>query len=288
MNIYSRSISFLLLAAAAWFSLARPWQLPAAVANVSVTNDKFTPATTSINVNDQVLWTWPSGSFDHNVTSTSSPQAWTPSATQNGLVTFSHTFTAAGTFPYDCTIHASIGMKGSVSVAATVNPPPTVALTSPTNGTVLAAPASVTLKAGTTDSAGTVTNVEFLIGSSVVSNCPAAPFVATTNNLAAGSYSLSAVAMDNLGGKATNVVAVSVVTPVPIAISALHPSSGSFQFSYAANIGLNYVVQKTTNLATAAWVPVVTNQAAGSPVIFVDPQATNRLEFYRVGRLPNP
>ena len=274
------------LPAVACFSLAHSLPLSAAVVNVSVMSDFFSPASITISANDQVEWTW--GGSHHNVTSTSSPQAWTPSATQNAGATFVNTFTTAGTYPYECTIHASFGMKGSVTVNPASQPPPTVMLTSPTNGMTLAAPASLKLQASTTDSGGTVTNVQFLIGSSVVSNCTTAPFAATTNNVAAGVYSLSAVATDNLGGKATNSVSVSVVTPLSLAISALQRAGGTFQFSYAANPGLTYVVQLTTNLAGSVWVPIATNQASGNPAVFIDNQATNNRAFYRVNRLPNP
>lgn len=268
--------------------MASPLRIHGATANVSVqSNDTFSPTSTGINVNDTVLWTWPSGSDDHNVTSTSSPQAWTASPTENGPITFSHTFTAAGSFPYECTIHASIGMKATVTVAA-ANVPPTIALASPTNGTVYAAPATVNLQATTTDSDATVTNVQFLIGSTVVSNATASPFAATTNLLVAGSYTISAVATDTVGLKNTNSVAVSVVTPVTLNISSLQRTSGTFQFNYAANAGLSYVVQKTTNLISSVWTPISTNQASGNPVIFTDSHATNAPGFYRVGRLPNP
>ena len=56
-----------------FFSPATGW---GAVANVSVGNDFFSPAATSINVGDQVIWTWSSGSEQHNVVSTSSSSAW--------------------------------------------------------------------------------------------------------------------------------------------------------------------------------------------------------------------
>ena len=259
----------------------------AATTTVSVTNDKFTPSSASISVNDTVLWNWPSGSFDHNVTSTSNTQAWTASPTQNGPVTFSHTFNTAGTYPYECTIHVSLGMVGSVTVAAAANVPPAVSLTSPTNGTIYAAPATLHLQATASDSDATVTNVQFLIGATIVSNT-AAPFTASTNNLAAGSYTISAVATDTVGLKNTNSVNVSVVTPAPLNITNFLRSATTVQFNYAANAGLSYVVQKTTNLTAAVWVPVATNEAAASPVVFTDPHATNSPAFYRVGRMPNP
>ena len=365
------------MAGAVW--LASPTELPAATVNVSVeSNLTFVPSSSSINVNDTVLWTWTVNSDDHNITSTSNPAGWTPSSTVSYPASFSHTFTTAGTFPYECTIHAAENMKGTITVAAAPNVPPTMAITNVASGTVFRTPANITLQAKASDSdatitsvqflngsavlatvtsapyvtttgnltagnyafsavvtdsvllkntnsvnvivdappvvtitnpaigtvfsspanvtfqatatspGGSVTNVQFLVGSNVVSNRTTAPFAATTGNLSAGSYTLAAIASDNLGVQTTNSTAISVVTPVPITLSALPASPGRFQFSYGANAGLNYVIQKTTNLSSSVWLPIATNQATGNPAIFVDTQATNSPGYYRVGRVPNP
>ena len=117
---------------------------------------------------------------------------------------------------------SAFGMKAQIIVAA-ANLPPTVAITNPASGTVFAAPANVTIQASASDSDGTVTNVQFLVGANVVTNKAAAPFFAVTNNLAAGSYTLSAIASDNSGAKATNSVSISVVTPVSVLLSAPQP-----------------------------------------------------------------
>jgi hypothetical protein len=78
-----------------------------------------------------------------------------------------------------------------------------------------------------------------------------------------------------------------VVTPVPVALSALQrPSPTSFQFSYSVNVGLRYVVQRSGDLLN--FTPINTNTAASNPVTFLDNGATGAASFYRVGRLPNP
>jgi hypothetical protein len=153
----------------------------------------------------------------------------------------------------------------------------------------LSAPANVTIRASASDTDGSVTNVQFIVGTNVLTNVNIAPFSGTTNNLAAGGYTLSAIATDNNGVKNTNVISITIVTPV--AISLVNPatsSSANFQFSYSANVGLSYVIQRSTNLAPANWITLITNTAASNPVVFVDIHATNSPNFYRVGRLPNP
>jgi hypothetical protein len=179
-------------------------------------------------------------------------------------------------------------MKGTIIVAA-ANLPPTVSITNPASGTVFAAPANVTIQAAAADGEGTVTNVQFLVGANVVTNKATAPFSAVTNNLAAGSYTLFAIASDNSGATATNAVTISVVTPVTVLLGATQPVPPTmFRFSYTANTGLSYIVQRSTNLASPNWTTLVTNLAGNGSINFTDQNATFNPGFYRVGRMPNP
>jgi len=258
----------------------------AATANVLVGSGGlvFTPATTNIAVNDRVIWTW----AGNNHSTTSDTNGLWDSLVNNSPHSFTNTFTSAGTFPYHCTIHVSLGMKGTIIVASP-NVPPSVTITNPVSGTVFAAPANVTIQASASDSDGTVTNVQFRVGASVVINKAAAPFSAVTNNLAAGSYTLFAIASDNSGATATNQVAISVVTPVTVLLSAPRPvPPGKFRLSYTADAGLSYIVQRSTSLLSPNWATLVTNTAASGSISFTDLNATFNPGFYRVGRLPNP
>jgi hypothetical protein len=195
---------------------------------------------------------------------------------------------AAGSYTLSAIASDNLGAKTTNSVNIVVDVPPSVTITNPAAGAVLSAPANVIIQATASDSDGTVTNVQFLAGSTILSNAVAAPYSAVANNLAAGSYTLSAVASDNNGVTSTNAVVISVVTPLPPAITAPQFSSASFQFSYAANIGLRYIIQESTDLTSPGWVTIATNMAASNPVIFTDTQATNNPAYYRVGLLPNP
>ncbi len=262
----------------------------AAVANVDVGNggDTFSPAVTNIATGDTVIWTWKSAAFiPHAVLSTNSTPAFGSPTPSTAPHSFTNVFSTAGTFHYFCTVHLSLGMTGAV-VVASANLPPTVAITNPAPGTVFAAPANVTIQASASDD-GAVTNVQFLVGTTVLANDNIAPFSTVANSLAAGSYTLSAIASDNNGATATNQVAISVVDPVPVLLSAPMPVlPGKFRFTYTANAGLSYVIQSSSNLLSPDWSTLATNTAAGGSIDFTDLNATLDDEFYRVGRLPNP
>ena len=196
----------------------------------------------------------------------------------------------AGAYALKAVATASGISATSAVVNITVDSPPTVNITTPTNNTTLSAPANVTIQASASDSDGSVTNVQLLVGPNILTNISSGAYSGTTNNLAAGSYTLSAIASDNFGVKNTNSVSITVVTPVTNTISGATAtvSSTNFQFSFQANAGLSYIVQRSTNLASTNWLTIFTNTATSGTVIFTDNSATNDAGYYRVGRLPNP
>ncbi len=285
------------VAVALSLGLASPQSVAGAIANVLVGSggDRFVPAVIHIAVGDEVVWTW-SGSFHSTTSGTNgvpgddngAPSGLWDSGVHNVPFSFTNTFTSAGTFSYYCSLHYGFGMTGAVVVAA-ANAAPTVSITSPQSKAVFSAPADVTIQATASDSDGSVTNVQFRIGSTVLTNATAGPFSAIAANLAAGNYMLTAIATDNGGLDATNSVDISVVTPVETILSRVaRLAPTNLQFTYSANTGLTYVVQLSTNLGADNWISLATNTAGSDPALFVDHHATNNPAFYRVGRLPNP
>ena len=61
---------------------------------------------------------------------------------------------------------------------------------------------------------------------------------------------------------------------------------GQFFFNYTTEAGFNYVVQSSTNFVD--WMPLVTNAAVGSSVLFSNTFDSNGTIFFRAGRLPAP
>lgn len=257
--------------------------------NVTIGDDFFSPASVAISAGDSVKWNW-SGIAPHNSTSTSVPSLW-GSPTMTGSGSFTFTFANGGTYPYECTIHVAFGMTGSVSVqAAPTNAPPSVAITSPTNGTVLSAPWTGAIRANASDTDDSVSRVQFFAGTSslgIVSNPPASLSLQVTN-LAAGSYTLKAVATDSRGATNTSAgISIQVLTPAAIEISAARrPSPTSFQFLYTATPGLSYVVERAAGLPTLT--AISTNVATTNHVSYTDNNATSEVNFYSVKLQPNP
>jgi hypothetical protein len=125
--------------------------------------------------------------------------------------TFAWSGVAAGN--YSLTARATDNLGGvttSVASRITVSPPapsnalPTVAITSPADGTVFAWKPTITITATASDSDGTVTKVEFLDGATVLATDTSAPYSFTWRNVPQGSHSLTARATDNSGGVATS------------------------------------------------------------------------------------
>ena len=90
---------------------------------------------------------------------------------------------------------------------------PTVSITSPANGSVFTAPANATIAANAADSDGSIARVELLQGASVVATDTAAPYSFALANLAAGSYSYTVRATDNLGASASANLSLTVNAP---------------------------------------------------------------------------
>jgi hypothetical protein len=98
-----------------------------------------------------------------------------------------------------------------VTVTVSANKPPLVSLVSPLTGMTFAAPATIPLTAIASDLDGSIQKVDFYNGSTLIGSDSTSPYTFNWLNVAAGSYSVSAIARDNLG--ATTVSSWSEVRP---------------------------------------------------------------------------
>ena len=101
-------------------------------------------------------------------------------------------------------------------------------LTSPTAGQTFTAPATVNFAATASDPDGTVARVEFLNGSTVVGTDTTSPYSFGWASVAAGTYSVSARAVDNAGASTTtSPISVTVTGSTGAAAPALHVSGNT-------------------------------------------------------------
>ena len=134
--------------------------------------------------------------------------------------------------------------------------PTTVSLTQPASGATFTAPATVSLAASATDADG-IAKVEFFNGATKLGEDTTAPYTYVWTGVAAGSYTLTARATDNLG--ATTTSAARSITVV----SSNSPPTAS--------------ITSPANNATFPWHPTITITATAT-----DSDGTvQRVEFFR-------
>jgi RHS repeat-associated protein len=109
----------------------------------------------------------------------------------------------------------------SAAIAVTVNTPPTITISAPQTNATYAAPATVTLTADASAANGaTIATVDFYNGTALVGTAAQSPYTVSLANLAAGSYTITAVATDSVGATATSgAVTINVVINAPPTVS---------------------------------------------------------------------
>ncbi|HZT43417.1 MAG TPA: plastocyanin/azurin family copper-binding protein [Chthonomonadaceae bacterium] len=221
-----RSIRGVLLAVCLMAALIRP--AAASTVTVHIFNFSFSNnvqgqpvvSTTNVNVGDTVHWVWDQGM--HSTTSDSTSQeVWDSTVLTQGS-TFDHTFNTAGTFTYHCSLHATIGMTGTIIVGNTSTP--AISSLSPSSGTTGSGAFTLTVNGSNFVSGavvdwtenGTLTplTTTFVSASQVTASVPAS-LVAS-----AGSASITV----SQGGLTSNAVTFDINNPAPV-LSSIKPTS---------------------------------------------------------------
>jgi len=137
---------------------------------------------------------------------------------------YTYSWTNVATGSYSLTAKATNShneVKTSTAVAVVVNNAPTVSLTAPAANTSVPGKASITLTADASDADGTISKVEFYNGTTLLNSDTTAPYSYNWNNVAPGTYSITAKATDNLSGTTTSTpVSITVTNPITVSISA--------------------------------------------------------------------
>jgi hypothetical protein len=95
-----------------------------------------------------------------------------------------------------------------------VNALPAASLLTPLNNASFNAPANVNITANASDADGSITKVEFFSGTILLGTDTSSPYSFAWNNVAAGTYNITAKATDNEGASvSTNTVVVNVTKP---------------------------------------------------------------------------
>jgi len=190
----------------------------------------------------------------------------------------------------------NMATSAPVNITVSNNVPPslpfTISIISPATSQHFPDPATIGLRVGVTDS-NVVQLVEYLANGSfigaatnftgiILTNAAQTnPFSITWSNVAGGSYSLTALAIDSMGNTATSapvniIVSNSVVSPPPFAISIISPTNGQ-TFAAPANIGLNVIfsdsnlVELVQYFANGSFIGTVSNGTILNPGNFPPP-----------------
>ncbi|MBI3414171.1 MAG: Ig-like domain-containing protein [Verrucomicrobia bacterium] len=98
-------------------------------------------------------------------------------------------------------------------VAPNVNADPNVFLTSPADGSIYDSPADVVLTANAQDSDGTVKQVNFFQGTTLIGTATSSPFSVVWKNPPPGNYTVTAQAMDDASATMTSAPIDVIITP---------------------------------------------------------------------------
>ncbi|MDD5688276.1 MAG: carbohydrate-binding protein [Elusimicrobia bacterium] len=167
----------------------------------------------------------------------------------------------------------NVGNINYIKLVKPGNASPTVSITAPANGATYNTGASVTINCTAIDSDGTVASVKFYAGSTLLATDISAPYSYTWTP-AVGSYSLTAVATDNLGATGTSpAISITVTYTPPVSTNIVkNPGfeSGKTSWLYYAGAGGSFT----------ASTPGYTGTYAGKCTVTA---ASTNIQLYQTG-----
>ena len=199
---------------------------------VSMVNSfQFSPKDITVNAGDTV--TWVNQSFaSHDSTSGTNgiPSGLWHSPLFGSGGSFSFTFNGpAGYYGYYCTPHVfTFNMVGSVTVVAP-NAPPSVTITNPIDNASFPAGTNILVEATASDSDGSVAQVNFSVNGNPAGSAFNAPYRLSLNNVAAGNYTIQAVAVDDKNASSTpSVIHIMVIQGnLPPSVTITNPTDNA-------------------------------------------------------------
>ncbi len=165
------------------------------------------------------------------------------------------------------------------------NQPPAVSITAPAEGAVFTSPATITVTADASDSDGTVAQVDFYAGATVIGSDTAPPFSVTWNNVAAGNYALTAAATDILGATTSsapvNITVTSTLPTAPASLVATAVSRTQINLTWTDNASneSGYQIERSNNGSSFS---LIATTGPDVTAIASTGLSANRKYFFRV------
>jgi regulation of enolase protein 1 (concanavalin A-like superfamily) len=177
-----------------------------------------------------------------------------------GLAVTSHKASRAAAAVFD---HLTV-----TSSAPPPNGAPTVSLTAPVSGATFTAPATISLTASASDPENQLSRVEFYRSGTLIGSDTTSPYTASWSSAPAGSYSLTAVAIDAAGNRTTSAaipITVSSATSTAPRLVVFHASSdhATLVTSYRLDIFANGANPSTATPVATSNLGKPTPDAAG-------------------------
>jgi hypothetical protein len=220
---------------------------------------------------------------DYTVDVSSNTTSWTPIRTVTGNTALVNDWTGLnGTGRYIRIMGTARGTAYGYSIyelevygtASNTNTPPSVSILSPTAGATYTAPATINLSATASDSDGTINNVKFYRdGSTLIgqSSSTSSPYTFSWANVAVGTYSITAVATDNLGATKTS-------TAITITVNGT--SSNCTQTS--AHGDYTTEISKASSNPTLKFIPSRTGVGTPTVILYYGTSPTGNYPGYTV------
>ncbi len=193
------------------------------------------------------------------------------------------TANAGTTYRYAVVAYNAAGSSPQSNIVSlTTVEPPTVSLTSPTNGTVYAPNTSVPLAATATAPNGTtISKVEFYDGSMLLKTDTNAPYTFNWVATVSGNHSLTAKAYASNGAAGTSAAVSVTILPVTITTSSL-PNGGvnvAYSQSIATAGGVAPFSWSATGLPSGLTINASTGVISGTPAPSVIPSGAVKASF---------
>lgn len=238
----------------------------------------FSQGSVTINAGDYVNIINTEDEFGEGLTVYGDPPEYFAVYIQPDYYYYPHQYNNPGTFTFEDQYSETVWVYVNALL------PLSVAITDPTNNTVFTAPATFTITAEPSGGATPYSWVDFYVGTNLIGYTFDAPYTNAVTNLPAGTYTVTAVVVDDSFNEATNAITVIVNSAAPVLLSV--PRSSGNQFLFDVNgltAGKTNILQTSTNFTS--WTSLKTNVAVTSSMTFTNTTGSGS-HFFRVLQLP--